>query len=61
MIANTAVLVSPRTLRFLSHYFQAIWLHSADIELVQIGNQTEINYAKRYKIYLKQICCGLRM
>ncbi|KAJ7675412.1 hypothetical protein B0H14DRAFT_2656480 [Mycena olivaceomarginata] len=47
MIANTAVL--------------AIWLHSADVELVQIGNQTEINYAKRYEIYLKQICRGLRM
>ncbi|KAJ7633506.1 hypothetical protein B0H17DRAFT_961770, partial [Mycena rosella] len=47
MIANAAVL--------------AIWLHSADIELVQIGNQTEINYAKRYEIYLARICRGLRM
>jgi hypothetical protein len=61
MIANATVLVSPCMLRFLSHYFQVIWLHSADVELVQIGNQTEINYAKQYKIYLKQICCGLRM
>ncbi|KAJ7448975.1 hypothetical protein FB451DRAFT_1375214 [Mycena latifolia] len=39
----------------------AIWLHSADVELVQIGNQTEINYAKRYEIYLARICRGLRM
>ncbi|KAJ7805307.1 hypothetical protein B0H14DRAFT_2881032 [Mycena olivaceomarginata] len=47
MIANAAVL--------------AIWLHSADVELVQISNQTEINYAKRYEIYLAQICHRLLM
>ncbi|KAJ7493652.1 hypothetical protein FB451DRAFT_1387808 [Mycena latifolia] len=47
MIANAAVL--------------AIWLHSADVELVQIGNQTEINYTKRYEIYLARICRGLHM
>jgi hypothetical protein len=36
-------------------------LHSADTELVQIGQQTEINHVKRYEIYLERICLGLRM
>ncbi|KAJ6493790.1 hypothetical protein DFH09DRAFT_947053 [Mycena vulgaris] len=45
-IANAAVL--------------AIWLHSPDTELLLAGNESEINYGKRYEIYLERICVGLR-
>ncbi|KAJ7128628.1 hypothetical protein C8R44DRAFT_616106 [Mycena epipterygia] len=44
-IANSAVL--------------AIWLHSADTQLVEVGDETGINYRERHTYYLQHILNGL--
>ncbi|KAJ7353167.1 hypothetical protein DFH08DRAFT_804748 [Mycena albidolilacea] len=43
------------TSHFSRHLFQAIWLHSADTILTEIGDQTSINYRARHSYYLQHI------
>jgi hypothetical protein len=35
--------------------YQAIWLHSTDTQLVEIGNETTINYFTHHTYYLQHI------
>ncbi|KAJ6613468.1 hypothetical protein B0H10DRAFT_1951492 [Mycena sp. CBHHK59/15] len=37
----------------------AIWMHSADMQLVEIGDETGINYCERQSYYLERILDGL--
>ncbi|KAJ7236319.1 hypothetical protein C8J57DRAFT_1376700 [Mycena rebaudengoi] len=37
----------------------AIWLHSADTQLVEVGDETAINYRERHMYYLQRILDGL--
>ncbi|KAJ7214382.1 hypothetical protein GGX14DRAFT_562597 [Mycena pura] len=37
----------------------SIWLHSADTQLVEIGDETGINYRERHSYYLQRILDGL--
>ncbi|KAJ7727435.1 hypothetical protein DFH07DRAFT_970192 [Mycena maculata] len=37
----------------------AIWMHSADTQLVEIGDETGINYRERQSYYLERILDGL--
>ncbi|KAJ7811932.1 hypothetical protein B0H13DRAFT_2383572 [Mycena leptocephala] len=39
---------------------QAIWLHSADTQLVKVGDETTIDYGYRYRVYIRRIRQGLR-
>ncbi|KAJ6565366.1 hypothetical protein B0H10DRAFT_2200430 [Mycena sp. CBHHK59/15] len=36
-----------------------IWLHSADTQLVKVGDETTIDYGYRYRIYIRRIREGL--
>ncbi|KAJ7196838.1 hypothetical protein GGX14DRAFT_303646, partial [Mycena pura] len=38
---------------------KSIWLHSADTQLVEIGDETGINYRERHSYYLQRILDGL--
>ncbi|KAF7344094.1 hypothetical protein MVEN_01699100 [Mycena venus] len=38
----------------------AIWLHSADTQLVRIGDETAIDYGLRHRVYIRRIREGLR-
>ncbi|KAJ7236519.1 hypothetical protein C8J57DRAFT_1376606 [Mycena rebaudengoi] len=37
----------------------AIWLHSADTQLVEVGDETATNYCERHTYYLQRILDGL--
>ncbi|KAJ7259019.1 hypothetical protein C8J57DRAFT_1472227, partial [Mycena rebaudengoi] len=39
--------------------YLAIWLHSADTQLVEVGDETAINYRERHTYYLQRILDGL--
>ncbi|KAJ7800173.1 hypothetical protein B0H14DRAFT_2900605 [Mycena olivaceomarginata] len=60
-ITDSAILVRifspPPT--FLIHLFQAIWLHSADTTLTEIGDQISINYRARHSYSLQHIVKAL--
>ncbi|KAJ7817726.1 hypothetical protein B0H13DRAFT_2379460 [Mycena leptocephala] len=38
----------------------AIWLYSADTQLVKVGDETTIDYGYRYRVYIRRIREGLR-